>query len=387
MDFKNIFSSLTGVFSNVIGRQLDKKTQDPFEKTEVACVADLILQHLTPKETLRISEVSHRWWNVVSDSKSCCEKIVLALDLQHKQGANSKLLRNYRHVKIVTKKVTQIAAGNVFYAVPTFAPLLAISNSLQSLEVESGLIFGFCAEEFSELSELKIHYLTNCLRINFKGKAPKLKTLAIEDAGENSQVVCDFVSSFFTLECLVVSKKLFTKLFEKENSVKLKLRLQKLKLTNKKNVRTESNKNFVKFLSSQADTLIEVEFENMLHSTLVNAVVNNTRIERLTVDYIDEPADLSADPNQHITNVVIRNDQRGMVALLASLPNVTYLYVQRLRQDIVDFAARRNLKEISFNSKGHGCHFDDILNTKFRQTIEQRIGIAPRVYSPWLPLE
>lgn len=387
MDFKNLFSSITGVFSNVIGRQLEKETQDPLEKLETENISDLILQHLTPKEILQISGVSHRWWNVVSDSKSCYEKIVLTLDLQHMQSADAKLLRKYRHVKIVTKKVTQIAAGTVFYAVPTIAPLLEISNSLRSLEIEAGLIFGFCAEEFSELAELKIHYLTNCLRINFKGKAPKLKSLVIEDTGENSQVACDFISSFVNLECLVLSKNLFTKLFEQENFVKLKLKLRKLKLTNKRNLKTESSKNFSKFLSSQAETLKEVEFEDMLHSTLVNAVVNNTRIERLTVDYIDEPAELSADLNEHVRTLIVRNDQRGMVPLLASLPNVTNLYVQRLRQDIVDFAAGRRLKEISFNSKGYGCELDGTLNTKFRQTIDQRIGIPPRAYSPWLPLE
>lgn len=387
MDLKKLFSSVTGSLSKILTRQQKKESQDPFEKIEENFVADLILQHLTTKEVLQISEVNHRWWSVVSDSKHCCEKIVLTLDLHNTQFANSKLQRKYRHVKILTRKETQIAAGSVFYAVPTIAPLLEISNSLQSLEVESGLVFGFCAGEFENLQELKIHFLTNCLRINFKGKAPQLKILAIEDTGENIQVLSDFVTSFETLECLVISKKSFSKLFDNENPVKLKLKLKKLKLTNKKNVKTESNKNFAKFLTSQAETLKEVEFEDLLHSTLVNAVVNNTKIEKLTIDYIDEPSDFCADANENIKTLIIRNDQRGMIELLESLPNLENLYVQRLRQDIVDFAASRRLEEISFNSKGYGCTFDENLGTKFRQTVEQKIGIRPNLYSPWLPLE
>lgn len=315
---------------------------DAFERIEEEALFDNILQHFSGGELLNLTEVSHRYDDIISNSRECLDKITLVVNEQTISSNYNGFQRDYRHLRVSdslhkgrTEESSKLKNQKLVELLRKF------SHSLISIEVKSNLISTGTVFDgtLEELEGLKVMVLNKFIE-KLIPSAPKLKSLTIGSTILTFEELVIFIKNFDTIEELQMKFNIFDRLFSDDITGKITLKLKKLEIQKNFMSRTVSDENLEKFLLTQVESLKEIEFKSIAHSPTINLIFSDLSLNKLTINSVDEQINLCPKVSKSITELVIKNDS-NCATLLSASPNLRKLHVHKLTKDLIKFLATK----------------------------------------------
>lgn len=313
---------------------------DPFARVNEEALFENILEHLSGGELLKLSEVSHRHDDILSGSRRCLDKIALVVNEETISSDYSDFQRDYRHLRVGdSQNMRKTEESSKLKNRKLIELLHKFSSSLISIEVKSNLISDDTVFEgtMDNLEDLKVMVLNRFIA-ELIPSAPKLKSLTIGSTILSHSELLTFIKNYESIEELHMKFNIFDRLFSNDISQAVNLKLKKLEIQKNFMGRTVSDENLEKFLLAQAGTLREIVFKSVAHSPTINLIFKDLSLNKLTINSLDEWANLNPKPNMCVTELVIRNDANCATLLKAS-PNLRKFHVYKLTKVLVTFLA------------------------------------------------
>lgn len=343
--------------AEALNPNFDQQVLDPFERITEEALYDNILQHLTGSEILKLSEVSQRCDEIISDSKCCLDKIALVVN-ETTISDFYDFQRDYRHLRVSDTNHWPKTSQNAKMKNQKMIELSEkFSHSLVSIEVKSNLLMNddeVLEVNLNELTELKIMLLNKFL-VKFFSSTPKLKCLMIGYTTLSHADAISFVAQFRTIETLRMRFNIFDRLFAEDISSKVSFQLKTLEIQKSYNGRTTCDENLEFFLISQAESLKELEFINIAHAQTLNLILDKLKIKKLTINFVDEPINLNPTINKHVTELVLKNEQ-NYESLFRAAPNLRKLHIHKISKALIEYLSTqmKSVADVSFTELKDG---------------------------------
>lgn len=323
----------------------NQQVLDPFERVEEEALFENILQHLTGSELLKVTEVSHRYNQIVSESKRCLNKIVLVVNEETIDSDFDDFQRAYRHLRASDSGKKKKPALKENVSKQLVIVLQNMSPSLISIDVQSNMNNDFTAFDgnFDKLQDLKILILNQFVARIFNS-AHNLRTLTINSTILDDEQLRGFINKFPSIESLSIKRPIIDRLFAEDVSEKLILKLNKLKIQIGSFVLLSTEMNLEQFLLTQVETLKEIEFNTATPVRLINFVIEHLKLHKMIVGMYDDSLPANLKKNLHMKELVIKNEL-NCSDLLAASPNLSKLHFSMIKDNgIIAYLASTMMK-------------------------------------------
>lgn len=320
----------------------DLTSLNPFDRIPEELFEFGIFQHFSFNDIVKLSQVSHQFDNLISESRSCLDKISLRIDEISMNSDFMEFRRDYHHLRVIQ----QISNRNQDKNLKMLQFLKKFAHSLKSVQVKAVLMSDRVPfkGEMKALEELDVtmlnHFLMKCF-----SSAPQLKSLKLGVSMLTQPELLAFVNNFVKLQSLSMRFTAFDRLFAENIAGKVTFALRKLEIQRQFNERTNVDENLEAFLASQTDSLKEITFTSLAHARTLNVIFNKLSIENLTINSIDNPHELSPKTNKSVNALVIKTEQNCSALLLAAV-NLKSLHIHCISKMLLEFLPS-NMKFLS----------------------------------------
>lgn len=375
---------------------------DPFEKLPEE-IFDQILRHFEVVEILGcLSLVSKKWYETIGKSVVCMQKIKLNLRSRRKNDFAQRIdtlewMSRKNSRKYMTMQVNCLLDENISHG---FYNFLKTCSALEYLNVRSIKIDQEKSEELTELSLPKLEYLKlmfiprdiiNKLLLS----SANLRTLILWNETPLSYDNLNYLPNQSTIDCVrkfmlnneqmeeleIQGRANFCSFFHEDITDYVKCRLKKFTLKlemSPKLLTQEQEKNFIKFLSTQAVTL-EYIYVDMCGENIVKYIFNS--MPKLTAIRFDielqEPNRFDVNELNLTENSMISNFELPYVKSFDDLkdylnlvPNVKHLLIGHVVPRLVDYVTTNliQLENLTFryDDCALGCEklYENVKNEK-----------------------
>lgn len=308
------------------------KSVDPFESIRSHC-SELILQHFSSQELLKLFLVSKQWNRTLSNSKKCMEKLKFGFSqIPWTNVWNEKTLemlntsRRYRHVN-----------GHFVYTTVAVKILKLLESSTMSpvvLDVRIDNENGFYGRaplpdtfNFPQIESLNVqNVLSSALKIKLISSTSRLRKLSV-----------DSIMSAGLVKCLINLKNLKDLqlhghkeyIFKQPTLQHAKFSLKSLKFTDSSKLSEEARINYGEFLKKMSNTLISLHLD-FIYQYDIELVLNNLpNLRVLTVRTNKEDLSrLQLTQNRNIKEFVIFELSDVFKKIILNLRNLEVLHIE-----------------------------------------------------------
>lgn len=331
---------------------------DPFSMIDES-LHDLVLQHLTGSDVLKMTEVSREWNQLITKTNDQESKIQLSITENWGMEFDADVVKNttrkYSSIKVNTLLRTR---NQVFKLFCNFAEFLITVNTRFDFDMN-----GLKLPSVKSLAITMLdypHFFENGLLSSVNG------LMKLEISGKNP-----FPEKI--VECLQSNPGLIELVLEEgaENAIKclnepVNIKLKVLKM-NKAHFTPAVEANFVKFLASQIDSLQELK---LLHCDfmLMCRIFNNMKnLRRLTFSPSNRDffQSVSLKPQENLEELnLILVSSLTLQSFLQQTPNLKKLYISDPTSAMFKFVIDESLsiEEFRFSSfRGVNVNMDDVI--------------------------
>lgn len=374
-------------------KKMDKVEPENFDNISIlpAEIKSIIFKDFVPREVLNLSLVSKAWYNSLGKIPECMDKIWLKFYSFRIKNIESLQLttRNYEKLKVNllrtekdfhTVSDLQICWKKVLIYNSEFASkeiynqfIESLAESVVELEISDVKIKANCVIDVEfEFPMLKRLFFRNdpstALEV-FLGKTKSLESLSfdiIQEVPDSSMtmntVIMEFLKFNTKLTHLQLGPNMIKSIFAQDDikdDLKFKLKTLLLKFSMVGNLPEEIQENIKSFILSQSSLewifLWELKDEEILIK-LWNELPNLKRVTFSKLEILfEDPMMLLLNTNENITQLDLHCKLLPMNQLKRILgpnvaPNLTTLYLQKLEQPEMEYAARtlHNLRTLEY---------------------------------------
>ena len=343
---------------------------------------ELVFHHLSGNDVLNASEVSRLWYQETVDSKSCAKTFRINIDdiFELPERSDLKQLqhspRRYQHIHIRWDYLgsNNNECWNVIKAHSQDIKTLSIANLMMADNSETTLVF----PKLKKLTILhQINWLYNPTYVLLK--ANNNLTCLVLDVDFDTRM-CDFFEQNQTLKELELSSNLMLSLLLMDALNDVKFKLTKLKIS--RSIFSFMDNNFNTFLTSQADSLEEIEVFGV-PTEVFNLIFNDFKAIRvLNIKRIYNFYYINVHPNETLRTFTSDLPLEGLAPIIIAATNLEVLQVHILETEMMEFISRnaRNLKTLLFKLKT-GDVYEHYKNLKTQTTnLNNNIEVSEVLY-------
>lgn len=307
---------------------------------------ELIFQHLTGKDVLRLSLVSPQWHDFTSNSKNCMKLIKLKVVWLHNISTHSKTerfeliqksLRKYQYFYFYcnSNAIVIEECMNILKAHAKSVVSIVSIDMISDVKVMNNIIL-------PNLQSLSVREI-----IHKRYNAPNI--VLLQASKQLTSIKLDISANEHVIECLKnknlteidISYHMIENIFKNDVSGIFNFKLKTFCAnTGIMNRRTEEN--FIKFLISQANNLKSLQLFRV-NCNVMNTIISSMKalIHLQYQSLQDEVIVLDLNENKNIIFMEIRSEYKfeRIKRVLEATPNLKELFVERITKELVEFLA------------------------------------------------